>query len=500
MKRQVFLVLLCFCCMWSNSQSQVLLVPQSDTTQPEVPEPTKVELMVMHAKAAPDPLLRYHFWPLADQRRDENAMPLVSRALMLSLQVSDEAKAKFSERYGTLMETPLKDFPQAEVRDLLSAYSAALGEMKRTENLMGLDYGLQLDELSFSETLGTLLPEVQELRQLARLVALRARLAMSEGRWDDFVDDCRLGFRIAEVAGGSTDFLISRLVSLAISGMIMENIAEAIQQPECPNLYWALAVLPEHQLFDTRDAIEYESVIYSRLLASADPLGDQTIGAESARARIKEIVGSVLEISGIEPLFGSDSPPDNQTASQLLAGLYTIVCTEPARDFLADSSSWKGRVSELSSSEAVLRAAKMKAQGWRDHWIAWSMIPPDAWKEYESERNSRLRSAKAVFDPMEFVLPSLNPDVSAAHAAGQRVRQQRNLLLTLEAIRMNAAAKNGLPQTLKNLRPVPTWNDAITSTSFGYQRTSATTATLERAKRWKSDKETKIQIELKVKP
>ena len=105
------------------------------------------------------------------------------------------------------------------------------------------------------------------MRTLARVLSLRARLAIREQRWDDLVDDCRVGFRLAEVAGHSTDFLVGRLVGFAIANTMMEVIEQAIQQPGCPNLYWALASLPSARLFETRNSLEFESILISRVFS-----------------------------------------------------------------------------------------------------------------------------------------------------------------------------------------------------------------------------------------
>ena len=261
--------------------AQTLVSPALQDPKPDQPAPPNV--LTVSAMDQPDPLLRYRFWPAPEKRRSENPAVLVSRAVMLSLQGRPETRKEFVDRFNEWAEMSAKDLPVQEVRKVLDAHDSALRELQRAENLMRLDYNIQLDQLSASEMIQTLLPEFQEMRQLGRLLSLRARLAIADGRWDDVIDDCRLGFRLAEVAGHSTDFLVGRLVGFAITRTMLEVVEQAIQDPACPNLYWALASLPESRLFETRDSIEFESVLISRMFATTDPLPDHPIGEAGGR-------------------------------------------------------------------------------------------------------------------------------------------------------------------------------------------------------------------------
>lgn len=100
-------------------------------------------------------------------------------------------------------------------------------------------------------------------------------------------------------------------------------------------------------------------------------------------------------------------------------------------------------------------------------------------------------------DPVTaLVVGLLSPASTQARAAGGRSERQLHLLVTLEALRMHAASHGELPESLEQLDPVPAWNDPVTTQPFSYQRTSATTATLQRPRRWTSDRDTEIRIEL----
>jgi hypothetical protein len=485
------LVLVIGCLTSSFVSAQVSVSPAIARAKPATPADVVPEVITLYAMDQPDPMLRYRFWPAPEKRSDANAAPLVSRAVILSLQVPPDHRKRLWDRLADeTWATDIKDFPVDEVRELLGPFQPVFTELERATNRMQTRYDLQLEHLNAAELLQTVLPEIQEMRSIGRLLSLRIRLAIAEQRWDDVVTDCRCGFRMAEIAGRSTDFLIGRLVGFSISAMMFSTIQEAIGQPGCPNLYWALASLPDDRLFETRSSIEYESLAMSRVFQAASELPEEPIGEDQARELIREMLRQSSVIVG---------PDSKQTStSQLAMGLYVMAFADSSRELLAARPEWGAKAHELSAIEAVLRAATLRFTRDRDRWLAWSFLPDDNWSEYQAEREATFRQAgHDPTDVLSSLVMLLAPAVEQAYQAGRRTIQQRNLLITLEALRMYAAQNQELPPTLDRLRPTPAWNDAVAMQPFGYQRTSATTATLTRAPRWRADSGTTIQIQLK---
>ncbi len=480
----------------ANVEAQTLVSPSLQESGPVAKEPKpQITTLTIYAAAEPDPALRYRFWPAPEDRTTDSPTPFINRAIILSLQAMNDqsSRQKFAERFDEWSKMPLDQLPAGEVRAFVSRYGgSALSELSRCENFLGIEYNLHFEQLNTSEIVQTLLPEFQEMRQIARLLYLRVRLAIAERRWQDAVDDIRLGFRLAEVAGHSTEFLIGRLVGFAISGMMMDAVLEASEQPDCPNFYWALACLPEHRLFETRDSIEFESVLISRLTSQSQPLPDYPIGALAARDRIRSLARQVTETLG----SSTDSSPD-EFAAQMLSGLYVIAMADESRELLATTTDWGPRARELSAAEAVLRATLLNFVRVRDGWVKWSLLPEESWSQYKSEQAAAVKHSMSVADPLTSLVGLLTPAVDAARRAGRRTLQTRNFLSSIEAIRMHAAAQGELPKSIENLRPVPCWPDAIALAPFGYHRTSPTTATLTRGERWPGDPETTFHIELK---
>ena len=389
---------------------------------------------------------------------------------------------------------PLAQLPIAKVKKYLSQYGFALNELKRGESLMRTDYELHLQDLTTPELYGTLLPEMQQARQLARVLALRARVAAAEHRWDDMIDDCRLGFRLADITGTRGNFLISRLVGQAIASVMQEVIEDAITQEDPPNFYWALASVPAQHIYETQEAIEFEGSLVSRMIKTVGKLPDTPIGEELARSKLRELMESNTALSQtIQPL---EAP-----TTMLLMGTLPIAVAEQSRQLLANTAQWKNRTDELSNSECVLRATVLEAKRTRDAWIAWSYLPDYLSEKYSDERDKfRNLTQDSLPGLAKMILMQILPAFDSVTAAELRGIQKHNLLQTLEALRMHAKQNGELPKTIENLRPVPALPDPITQKDFAYTRSSPTTATIQRSPTRQGDLKTRLKITLKGTP
>ena len=477
--------------------AQVLVSPAFKAEQAEDKSsdkktgPVATQLSI-HAAGPSDPLFRYRLWPAVEKRRNISVNDIVSRAIIHTIQASNSDSPHPSEKFIEWESLPLDEVPIESVKEAIRPFGFALAELQRGEVLMKNDYDIQLDELSPRELIGTLLPELQQMRLLSRVLCLRARIAAAEHRWDNMVDDCRLGFRLAEIAATSNDFLISRLVGQAIARRTMQVIEDTVTQTDVPNLYWALASVPAKKLFETRESIEFESVLVSRILKSASELPDTPIGENLARKKLLELIET---LTGLSDFLDSEA-----STKQLMAGTFIVAIAENSREILASTDRWRDRVDKLSDSEAVLRATVLEANRMRDTWLAWSLLPDYSWDQYSKERNAVFDEPGDSVNPATMLILQLTPSLDSAHKSGLRSMQQYNFLLTLEALRMHAAEAGELPKSIDALRPVPAWRDSLTQTNFGYQRTKPNSATITRHPRFKGDTETTFEIKLNDKP
>ncbi len=486
------------------ASGQVLLSPafqdEAQAAAAKAPEPVP-KVIKLHPAGEPDPALRYRFWPAIDQRRQISPHPFLSRANLLATQaLAQDRSNEFPEFYDKVGNFPLDQVANEETRQFLQRYgTTALDQLSEIDRLMDTTYDLQLENRSLTEMFDLLLPEVQESRQLARLLQVRIRVAIAEKRWDDAVDDLRVGFRLAEIVGDSAPLLINKLTGFAIAGMMLGVVEEAIQQPECPNLYWALAAIPSQRVFDLSDALEFEIGNIARILRVQNLNRPGSFSTEMARDQLVSVVQQIIKYAGsMGGNRGSDRGDDNDDAiARLLAGMYIVAMAEPSGELLIESKDWSAHAADLSAAQVVLLATQLRLLRTRDDWTKWNLLPTDLNINTEEKFNLKHQDLRAA-DVVTVLTGLLMPALNTARTASRRGIQQQHLWMTLEALRMHAAQSGELPISLDTLQPVPALPDAIAQKPFDYERTSPTTATLTHAPRWSGDAENVISIELIV--
>ncbi len=453
--------------------------------------------VVISPSAEPVPALRYQFWPPQDQQQPANAMPYFSRAVLMATTTRLRDRDLFfnADRDDRWLHSKWKPEYADEIREFLSHYDNALAELDRGTNCMRVDYSIVNSSLSIDETYQVMLPEMQEARTLARLLRLRARLEMHSGRWDDFTRTMQTLFRLSEMTGRAGDFLVSRLVGLAIAGMGIETIEEACSLADCPNFYWALAALPD-ELLEVRGALDHEMQALGNLAPGLAKNPDTPIGAIAARTHLREIIRSV---SALSSATGQSSDHDDRSMLLLKGGLVMIANAEQSREYLGTQTRWGDQANELSNSECVLRAFAIEIDRAVSNFLKWTWLP-DSIRLQNAERSTEemrrfIRSADNDFNPAVTVMELFTPAISQVCRSEYRWKQAITQQATIQAIRDFAAKHERLPKSLDELT-LPAWPDAISGRPFGYELSSDGTATLTRAPRWSSDEETTSILEL----
>ena len=127
------------------------------------------------------------------------------------------------------------------------------------------------------------------MRSLARLVALKARLAILDGKTDEAIHWIQTGLVMGRHAGrGPT--LIQALVGVAFDNLMAERIKDLIQAPGTPSLYWALADRPR-PFVDMGEALEGERHLLEKDRCAARRR--RSPGAASSWNRILDTVRAV---------------------------------------------------------------------------------------------------------------------------------------------------------------------------------------------------------------
>ncbi len=219
-------------------------------------------------QAAPTPALRYQLLPELREMNPGN--PIQGYLLCFMEQTNfyhDKTEVENREKWRTM---PLKDLPLKELR----GYGGA--------GLRQADYAARLTTPDWQVLLKlrrdgiyTLLPDVQQMRLLATALKVRFRVEVAERRFDDALVTAKTLFALSRCLGEHPT-LIGDLVGVAIGSLSIGPLEEMIQQPGCPNLYWALTDLPT-PFIDLHQGMQGERVVLEaelRMIDEKEPMSD----------------------------------------------------------------------------------------------------------------------------------------------------------------------------------------------------------------------------------
>lgn len=307
---------------------------------------------------------------------------------------------------------------------------------------------------------GYLLPEIQAMRELARTQTLRFLLAIAEDRTDDAVkilgQQLAMGMHLAQ-----EPFLVSNLVGIACAGIGWSDALYLCEHKDSPNLYWALAALPQ-PLVDMRPALSYEREFLFEQLKLLREVDETPRSILYWTRFVDRFVESVQELDNSLLQFGKPG-----IVMAIAAGV------PGAKRFLIEVEGMTAeQLQPLPNTQVFFLAVRRFYERSRDETFKWGYLSPwdreKASRQVNQELATDVETYGFITAPSSLILPAIR----AALNAQTRLAQQLALLQTIEAIRHHLAInKNQLPNALSELDlPVPL--DPATGKSFHYVRHS----------------------------
>lgn len=451
----------------------------------ETERPVTVVLDVSPS-AEPRPALKYRLLPPPAVERGANAAPIYCKAAM-QLNSIDAAEWK---RIDAWLTTPVADLPREEIRALLDQRSMALDCLRIASRREKCEWDPPLEE---SQNFWLIpLPEMQELQRGSRLVAVKARLEIAEGKTEQVVDTLSTGFAMSRHLA-SCPFLVCAMMGQAAATRMLEQLETFIQTERSPNFYWNLSSLPD-PLIDVRRPLELESEC---LLKNAK-LDDVDQGARSNAQWRRLLIATLEMLHDAERLEtagkSTGDKPNTSVADRLAAAL---AATSAARAGLIEAGRDPEKVAKMSDPEAVLVYSVFDYRCRRDSQFKWLALP--SWQASEGLR--ALKDGAVNARPEMIPLASLTlPAVATVLVSNERLGQRIAALRTIEALRLHAAAHNGtLPTTLEAIVEAPAPVDPATGKLFRYTA-SSDRATLSGEAISLRGKQSLLQYEIRVKP
>lgn len=352
-----------------------------------------------------------------------------------------------------------KDLPLEEVKKYLQFTSFQPRYLAQAVQRRSCDFDRHIRDVE--NPVGYLLPEIQSMRELARLQSLRFLVAMAEDRVEDAV--AIFGQQLAMSPHLAQEpFLVSNLVGIACASIGLHDAYYLCEHAAAPNLYWALAALPQ-PLTDMRPALAYErEFLFEQFKAMREV--DETPRSNLYWSRFLESFQTATADFG-----RNDIPFVNLGKSGMTLAVAAGV--PGARRYLHEVEGLSlEQLDSLPNTQVFFLAARRYHEHVRDEMFKWQYVPE--WeRNHISEKLDRwLREQSREYGLIAYPSTLLMTSVNAAMSAQSRQSQQLAFLQTVEAIRHHLAKHDRqLPSTLSELE-LPAPNDPGTGQPFKYVR------------------------------
>lgn len=438
--------------------------------------------LTLHPQPEPKPALKHRLLPDEFDRVPGNAAIFYLKAMGF-LEQNQARELLFQYRKEALAEArkkgqgpgqaapyvwlnmPPSQLPVDEVKkylQLLAFQPAILSEGARRDR-----FDMDRNFKNLNDPIAYLLPEIQNLREVARMQSLRCRLAIAEGRVDDAIAITGQQFAMARHLG-QDDFLVSNLVGIAIANIAWNDALYLVELADTPNLYWALATMPDplvnmkHSMSIERQFLYQQVKVLREVNETPRPAGYW-----------QEFIDRLLpQIGMLASELNTPMLAENPEDARAMLVAYVAASYPGARDYLLNELKMpKDQVDAYPTAQVVFLAMVRFYDQHRDDVFKWQHIP--FWQAHASTAAANVNQSMARQGDRYgwFVLPTqaLLPAIRAARTAEARCQQCIALLQTIEAIRMYAATHDGqLPPSLGALS-IPAPVEPFTGKSIDYQ-------------------------------
>ena len=427
-------------------------------------EATVHDLIVMPMKE-PMPALRYSFWTSLTQRQKGNAVPYIYRALMLQPHGDDleDFHEEFDNWFGPAPGSD--DFPEQSIQEFLSAAEASLSSMRIAATRDHVNWDWSLDSLRGTDTVAFLLPELQEARQLARVLTLKARLEIHQRDFKAAIDTLRDCYLLAHAVGQERT-LVNSLVGTAIANMASDQVMTLISTPGSPNVYWALAQLPR-PLINYRGAYDYERAISVLTFPFLKDVETATRTQEQWRRLLVAACADLRFVGCALP----EAPSDEATLDLLIEQGYP-----KAKKALQSAGYSTVQIDAMSKEQALAVGEGVMLRRATDDTFKWAYLPLPEAALFCQQQMESLEATLRAEEPMP-IAQTLLPALSAARNAEMREDSIRTALMMVEAIRMHAAHHGSLPNKLDDITVVPVLTNPATGQSYPFRLRSSNGST-----------------------
>jgi hypothetical protein len=442
-------------CASFASLAVLLGVSSLVVAQPE-PQPKGGRLTISVTLSAADylrPASRASLLPRYDEAIPGNRVQMFLRCFMEQDHFFGKTETENRDLWNQL---PLAQLPLDKLRNyggaLLSGYMYDAARMTQAD--WQLWYFLRRDGYY------TLLPDAQKMRALANAMKTRVRGEIALGDFDGALHTQKCMFALSRTFEEHPT-LIGHLVGTALGAVTANTVEEMIQQPGCPNLFWALTDLPSPFL-SLRLSIQGERVAigaeYESLRNAASAIDD------SAILKRIERIEDLLKVEAKENKLGSGQA--GGWKAHLLARAKNTDDIDAARKRIVEAGIRPEHVIAWSPLHVAFIDELLVCEKYFDEMAKWFNLPYWLAKPGLDAVDAEIKKAVVQAPPLELI-----PASAKVKMAQVRLNQTIAYLQILEALRLHAFNHDGaLPPTLADTKlPLPV--DPVTGKPFEYSVT-----------------------------
>lgn len=418
---------------------------ETPATQP-APRPAPgsrvIELTVRPAPE-PEPALKYRLLPTYIDLEPGNAALLYHQAWNAFPRDTDWTVKNYN-----WLTMPPGELPREEVAAVLKGYAEALRHAEAAAHRETCDWEVHIRKGGIA----TDLPHLARARSLARVLALKARLEVADGRCTAAIRTLQTGFALARHVPKDSG-LVGSLVGMLIARMMADVVQQLQAMPDAPNLYWTLADLPR-PLIPIREAMQIESDMVFFQWPELRPVaeGKRTLTAEEWAKVVKQWGGQARALQ------------ENPVGAVLVA---LRMYPEAKRALIAGGRSPQ-EVEAMPVAQVIAIHQLGEFVRMRDDLFKWFGLPYWQAREGLAQWNQELQRLTAKEGSTNALL-GLLPALDRALFVQALADRQLAALQCIEGIRMYAAAHEGKPPDRLDLMtnsPAPI--DPVTGKPFNY--------------------------------
>lgn len=419
--------------------------------------------ITLHLRDESRPALRHRLFPATQV--DGNAAIYYLKAMgFLEQNDARQAVSKLYQKWrdeslesgladakpGIWQKIPPEEIDLAQAKEFLTLHSFQSRELREAARRKHFDMDRRMEEVD--DPIGYLLPEIQTMRQLARVQSLRLRVALAEDRVDDAIEILQQQFAHARHLGDEP-FLVSNLVGIAIGSIAWNDTIYLMERDDAPNLYWALATMPK-PLVPLDQSLMYERGFLYEQLRALREVDEEPKPVEYWNDFLDRLTPQFGYMSK-ELGFKGDSN-DLEAVRQSIVAF--IVASYPgAKLYLLEQEGIDPEtIKKYPPAQVVFLAAVRYYDYMRDEMFKYWYLP--YWQAPPKKPNpisQQIRDNEATYGPVTRPTNLFLPAVHAVRQAHARSLQTIALLQTVEAIRIYATRNDGrLPESLDDL-PLP---------------------------------------------